>query len=594
MSFSRRRFLAGAVTGALAWQWGFARGGVHAVAAVPQTSPWGFTFLHSYEGTGRYWEGLTRSGLLRPGNGIRLVQTPIGTDDSRRFNIAARIDGPLHKILAERKCHFIVDRIVGGSPYLDYAFDQSLIAHYADLLGEKFMGGQLHETISNAHNDWQRLKKATPPVALQKPLNPELLKGGIDDRGPNTWLEYATLEQYAGRPYPTDEATFWEAVKWGAARNIDRFGGHFSYAEGSGYGELVWHHFYAMGASHCLAEVGPWASRNSQLSIASVRGAAKAAGRPWGVFYAPWGPDGCTCFVPHGDISWQIPADGHGDYDWPVGPDKGPSSALQRRIFFHSYLAGANTLHEEWGVECNLLDWEKGSLSSYGEATRAFLDFVDSNPDVGAPHVPIALVLNHAAPQIDGAQWEALATALTQPGPEDNARAIRPGAGGAEVPCYPPWAVAEIFDVVPSNAPPALWKGYQEIIPLGTAPLPEGVAPVAPEEQIARVLDAARRLSPFARTSRMPMQINFRISDGAWVIGVYNPWGAIRGEVETVGSVLDEGCTQNEVLTSQTPLGGLRVLYAWPESSAARVEDESVRITVGPGGLIVFALLPSA
>lgn len=92
----------------------------------------------------------------------------------------------------------------------------------------------------------------------------------------------------------------------------------------------------------------------------------------------------------------------------------------------------------------------------------------------------------------------------------------------------------------------------------------------------------------------MPMQINFRISDGAWVIAVYNPWGAIRGEVDAVGSVLDEDCTQNEVLTSQTPLGVLRVLYAWPESSAARVEEESVRITVGPGGLIVFALLPSA
>lgn len=592
VSLSRRRFLTGSIAGAAAFAWGFLKKGP--VLAATNVPPAGFTFLHSYEGTGRYWKGLERAGLIRSGNGIRLVQTPIGNDDSRRFNVAARKGGPLHAILAERKCHFIVDRIVGGSPYLDYPFDRGLIAHYADMLGEKFMGGQLHETLSNAHNDWNRLKKATPPDALAQALNPELLKGGIDDKGPNTWLEYATLEQYAGRPYPDTPESFWGAVEWGAKRNIDRFGGHFSYAEGSHYGLLVWHHFYAMGASHCLAEVGPWASDNSQLAIASVRGAAKAAGRPWGVFYAPWGPDGCTCFVPHQDISWQIPADGHGDYNWPVGPDKGPSSALQRRIFFHSYLAGANTLHEEWGVECNLLDWEQGTLSSYGRATKEFLDFVEANPDVGKPHVPLALVLNHAAPQPDGAVWEALATALTQPGTADAALAAQSGSGAAEAACYPPWAVAELFDIVPADAPASTWKSYKEILGIGTAPLPEGVAAIPQEEQIARVLDAAHRLAPVRRASHMPMQINFRESDGAWIVALYNPWGAVRGNIDGTGSALDGRCAQDDSLTANFPVGALRVLYAWPESSAARVEEDALLVTVGPGGSIVLALLPPA
>lgn len=588
VSFSRRRFLAGVVAGAAVY-------GDDVLEGLPPAfaSPTGaprFTFLHSYEGTGRYWKGLERSGLLRSGNGIRLVQTPIGTDDARRFNAVARLEGPLHGILEERNCPFIVDRIVGGSPYLDYPFDQSLIQHYAALLGEKFLGGQLHETISNAHNDWKRLTKATPPDALSHPLNPDLVKGGIDDKGPNTWLEYATIEQYAGRPYPTDAESFWTAVEWGAKRNIDRFSGHFSYAEGSGYGERVWHHFYAMGARHCLAEVGPWASENSQLSIASLRGAAKAAGRPWGVFYAPWGPDGCTCFVPNADISWQIPAEGHGDYDWPVGPDKGPSSALQRRIFFHSYMAGANTLHEEWGVECNLLDWEKGTLSSYGRATKEFLDFTEANPDVGQPYVPLALVLNASATQPDDRFWKELSTALKERGEADMALATRPGSGAAEMACYPPWVTPEIFDIVPSNAPPAAWATYKVILPLGTAPAPEGVAEIPADEQIVRVLEVARRLAPLQRNSHMPMQINYREADASWVVALYNPWGAVRGNIYETGSILDGACTQEDTLATDVPIKALTILYAWPESCHARIEDGAALVSVGPGGLIILKL----
>ncbi len=90
----------------------------------------GFCFLHSYEATGRYWTGLAKAGLLRPSCGVRLVHSPFG-DDSRRFNAVARIGGPLHQILQERGCHFIVDRVVGGCPWHAYDFDRKLIEHYA-------------------------------------------------------------------------------------------------------------------------------------------------------------------------------------------------------------------------------------------------------------------------------------------------------------------------------------------------------------------------------------------------------------------------------------------------------------------------------
>ena len=99
-------------------------------ARVPLTQCKSFCFLHSYEATGRYWRGLEKAGLLRPGNGVRLVNSPWG-DDTRRFNAVARIGGPLQSIIRQRKCHFIVDRVVGGCSLSLYAFDAQLIEHYA-------------------------------------------------------------------------------------------------------------------------------------------------------------------------------------------------------------------------------------------------------------------------------------------------------------------------------------------------------------------------------------------------------------------------------------------------------------------------------
>ena len=48
-----------------------------------------FSFLHSYETTGRYYDGLERAGLVRPFTGIRLVNTMWG-DDTHRFNHTSR------------------------------------------------------------------------------------------------------------------------------------------------------------------------------------------------------------------------------------------------------------------------------------------------------------------------------------------------------------------------------------------------------------------------------------------------------------------------------------------------------------------------
>ncbi len=568
--FHRRTFLA-ATAGAIGWAaTGFARS---AAARPPLPVRDGFSFLHSYESTGRYWRGIEKAGLVRPSNGVRLVNSPFGDEDARRFNAVAAVGGPLHAILAERKCRFVVDRVCGGAPYRDYPFDKALIAEYAKLLGERFLGGQVHEVLSNTHNDWGRFRTADPFKA-GVPIEPMDFQKYFDWSNQARWLEYGVLDDYRGRLHPLDEKGFWEEAERNARRQGGRFGGRFSHAEGTGYGELAWPAFYRFGAASCFVEVGPWASSQTQFAIAAARGAARAAGKPWGVFFAPWGPEGCTSWVEPSESSWRAPRASLDQSGWPVGPDKGPSSAFQRRSFLHAYLSGAHTLHEEWGAEDNLSDVDAGVLSSYGKVTRDLLDFQDANPDVGEPFTPIALVARAVIPP-DAAEWAGLKEALFALSEYDKGQLARPSANKAEAVCYPPMNLPEVFDVVPADAPAALFEAYEEVIPASAT------------DAVERFRAAVARLCPFRRETTLPMQVNRR-GDGAWILALYNPWGATRGDVEASGSVLDPECARKDVVTARPAVQSVRVLHAWPEGTTARREGDAIACEVGPGGALVL------
>ncbi len=566
--FDRRSFLA-ATAGAMSWAaTGFARVGATRTA-LPSRA--GFSFLHSYESTGRYWKGIAKAGLLRPSNGVRLVNTPFADEDQRRFNAVAAVGGPLHAILVERKPWFVIDRVCGGSPYREYAFDQTLIAQYIKLLGDRFLGGQVHEVLSNTHNDWGRLGTVNAEKAAG-PIDPEDFQHYFDWSNSARCLEYGTLEEYRGRFRPVDELAYWVEAENAVKRQGDRFGGRFSYAEGTGYGELAWPAFYRFGAASCFVEVGPWASAQTQFSIAGARGAARAAGRPWGVFFAPWGPDGCTSWVEPAESSWRAPRAWLDESGWPVAPEKGPSSAFQRRAFFHAYLSGAYTLHEEWGAEDNLKDIDAGLLSSYGEVTRDLLDFQDAYPDVGEPFTPIALVAEAVLPP-NGAEWAGVKFA---PAEFDQAQAARPSANNAEAACYPAMAVPEVFDIVPADAPPALLAAYPTVIP------------AAAGDSAGQLREAVARHCPFRRATTLSLQVNHRAADDAWILGLYNPWGATRGDVERTGSILDPDCHQRDVITARPGIRSVRVLHAWPAGTTARLEADAVQCDVGPGGTLVL------
>ncbi len=543
-----------------------------------------FSFLHTYESTGRYWRALEQAGLIRKTTGIRLVNSPWG-DDEHRFNQAARIGGPLHQILSRLRCPFVIDRVTGGSPYLSYPFDGELARAYAELLGNNFLGGQVHEPICNTHNDWKRFVEANAKFEHEA-IQTEELRTYFNRANERRWLEYGTLEDYAGRVHPPDEQAFWPEVQWNIQRNANRFGSHFSCAEGSHWGHLAWHLFYKWGAASGFAEVGPWASTDSQFAIASLRGAAKAVRRPWGVFFAPWGPKGCTSFLPAEDWSWRCPPEEMNASSWPVGPELGPSTALQRRIFFHAYLSGAHTLHEEWGAEGNLESWANAKLSSYGHVTKDLLDFQEAHPDVGQPFTPLALVLDASARPPGSGPWDQLQEGLRK----------EPGeitlTGADESRCYPSWAIPELFDIVPSDAPEDIWGGYQCILAFDKNYAPKTARLVEPSGFTDAVIQSARDLSPIECTSNLVMQINHRSADKAWIVALYNPWGAERGDVFGTGCVLDPGCVQRGVLRPKFGFSTAKVIYAWPEASNMVVRENELEVTVGPGGTLVLEIQP--
>ncbi|MCC6694839.1 MAG: hypothetical protein IT365_04315 [Candidatus Hydrogenedentes bacterium] len=539
-----------------------------------------FSFLHTYESTGRYWAGLQRSGLLRTGTGIRLVNSPFGTDD-RRFNTVARRDGPLHAILEATPAYFIVDRVAGGSPYNAYPFDVDLVRHYAEMLGPKFLGGQVHEVVSNLHNDWGRFVKANPAFATE-PVSKEGLQGVLDWDSAASWLEYGTIDDYLGQRHPQSDSDWRIAIEGAMKRQGGRFSGHYSYCEGTHWGELMWHVAYKMGAASCFVEVGPWASTTSALAIASARGAAKAIEKPWGIFYAPWGPDGCTSFIDVADWSWQAPREAMDNSNWPVGPEKGPSTALQRRIFFHAYLSGAWTLHEEWGAEGNLLNWESDELSSYGLVTKALLDFQQACPDVGEPFTPIALVHDVSGALPDSAPWQKLKENLFAYSENDNANAARETGGKAEAVCYPPSAIPELYDIFPSDAPASALAGYPVRISVSAATVADGSA----WQQLS---GAAQELCPLSWQTHLPKQVNQRAS-GEWIVAVYNPWGAVRGDVYGVGSVPDSACAATEVLTFKAPIEEAQLLHAWPKDCELKQDGDVLHLRIGPGGLMIVRI----
>ena len=103
-------------------------------------------FFHVYND--EYFEGLVKNNLINQDTGFK-IQHCFAVPQKIQFNSFAAKGTKLHALIKDGKHPFYVDRIAGGVTYYEYAFDRDLIREYEDLLGDWFLGFQLHESASN-------------------------------------------------------------------------------------------------------------------------------------------------------------------------------------------------------------------------------------------------------------------------------------------------------------------------------------------------------------------------------------------------------------------------------------------------------------
>ena len=277
-----------------------------------------------------YWEGLRLRGLLRGNIGVRFVQSPWAREEEK-FNRMAAKGTPLYRLIQENGYGLLVDRGAGGTPYRDYAFDRDLLDAYATRLGDKFLGVQLHEWMGNFAADQLRIRKR----GLQA-LPDSKIEGSLCDFAQ---IDPATGKEYGKGMCPADPDGFVNLAGEYYRRLAKQFGGYVNLVDS---GMQSYDQGLRLSARHVMAELGNQTPM-SRLQVACVRGMARAAGRPWGVYYECWGgePFSVTCY--NGKSLWQMPeragiGEGEGLRHGGAG---GSARSLQRRLLLFAWLSGA-------------------------------------------------------------------------------------------------------------------------------------------------------------------------------------------------------------------------------------------------------------
>ena len=113
------------------------------------------SFIHTY--TKSSFPAFIRSGLWRNGHGLKLMHKP-GFQAPYDFNSACSPGSHLSALLEDLRCPFYIDRLQGGLALTNtYPFDPAIFNRLRMLLGDRFLGIQMHEWASNFRSDQQRI-----------------------------------------------------------------------------------------------------------------------------------------------------------------------------------------------------------------------------------------------------------------------------------------------------------------------------------------------------------------------------------------------------------------------------------------------------
>ena len=355
-------------------------------------------FFHVYNE--ECYKGLEKNGLLNKDTAFK-VQNVFTVPHERQFNNIAAIGGELHRMIKENKIPFYADRIAGGITYYKYEYDKKLIHEYEDILGEWFLGFQLHESASNRRNsDWETLLKKIGKGPYDVKELDEKLKStyAITPYGEVLHtLSQGSIEEYSKIRFPETYEEFYEDVRNMFQTRMDFTENHI----------LPCDSYYVMtklqdelGMRSFMPEVGAQIPcMRDQVAVA--RGIAKSSGKTWGTYYECWIPSytesgekiyTMPCFNSDPINEWYMSQENHCDDFTTFGENGGSSRLLQNRIYYHALMSGADYFSEEWGLNCSYYDMKDFELSPYGETKKAFINDALKLQGVKA-EVPFALVL---------------------------------------------------------------------------------------------------------------------------------------------------------------------------------------------------------
>jgi hypothetical protein len=348
-----------------------------------------FCFIHMYDE--QYWKGLEQHNMINTNSGIKINQV-YAIPKAQQFNQLAGSSSNLFKMIKEKKITLYIDRLQGGIYYDKYDYDMGLLEKYKVILGDKFLGIQMHEWASNYKNDWKKIKNVMK--SIERPwtsgLIHEMIKEiSVDKNYIN--LSMGSPEEYSKKHPPQNLHDF-----------IDQLYKLFQLRQKETTNLLLpCDSFYMapkieieLGATTLLPEIGAQIPF-TRIQIALTRGIAQSSDISWGTYYESWGgkPFSVNFARKDGINEWHLEQDLFQCNFASFGEKGGSSRALQRRLFYYSLFSGAQYLAEEWGVGNTFYDWASFSLTEYGRIKKEFIQFAQTLSQIPKPVTPFAIIL---------------------------------------------------------------------------------------------------------------------------------------------------------------------------------------------------------
>lgn len=378
-----------------------------------------FTYFHCYHPD--TWDAQIKAGFIDEHAGVRFMQTATLPEELKFNNLAAK-GSEFYNMMLRNPMPMYIDRLQGGVVFEDYKYDRSLIEVYREMLGENFMGFQMHEWMNNLASDLGRISECIGDL----PWTAENITRCVSEKYPMNylWLEAQTAEEYEKLGKISTAEELIKATEDLFRKRLELCGGQLIPCDSYG---LAFQTETSLGIKYFIPEIGAQ-TIDTRVQIAYARGMARTKNTSFGVYYEPWGgnPFSTCCYHRENENEWGIK--GLGDLAFETkGCNGGSSRSLQKRIQLYGYFAGADFISEEWGMCNTFYDWKAFEVTPYGQIKLDFLKLIKKYPkeDIGTPYTPVAVVLPKDLFGIAGLDDGEKQTILGFPFAEDTAEKMR-------------------------------------------------------------------------------------------------------------------------------------------------------------------------